>query len=92
MGIKHFNRAALLGFRNMIGPNESNSDSETSHFAGVAMLKKMYPLIYGRLFLSVSLWETVFLGPIVSRDVVITRFGRCVKLASQPRAVPGGLV
>ena len=32
----------------MIRVNGFNSDSETSHFAGVVMLSKMYPLIYRR--------------------------------------------
>ena len=76
----------------MIGPNGSNSDSETSHFAGVVMLKKNYPLIYGRLFHNVSLWEKVFLGPVASRDDVIPRFGHYVKFASRLGAVPGGLM
>ena len=88
MGIKQFNRAALLDFRNVIGPNGFNSYSETSHFVGVVMLRKMYPLIYRRLFHNVSLWEKVFLGQCASRDVVITRFGRYVKFASKPGALP----
>ena len=33
MGIKWFNRVALLDFPNVIKPNESNPDSKTSHFA-----------------------------------------------------------
>ena len=37
-GIKLFNLAALLNFPKLIGPNESNPDSETNHF-----LKKGYP-------------------------------------------------
>ena len=32
-GIKLFNLAALLDFPNVIGPNESNLDRETRHFA-----------------------------------------------------------
>ena len=76
----------------MIGRDGFNSDSKTSHFVRVVTLKKMYPLIYRHLFHNVSLWEKVFLGPIVSRDVVITRFGHYVKLASKPSAVPEGLV
>ena len=72
----------------MIGPNGFNSDSETSHFAGFVTLRKMYPLIYRRLFHNVSLWEKVFLGQRASRDVVITWFGRYVKLASKPVALP----
>ena len=91
MVIKQFNCAAFLGFRNVIGPNGSNSDSETSDFAGVVMLKKYYSLIYKHLFHHVSLWEKVFLGPIVSRDIVITQFGRYVKLTSQLAAVLGVL-
>ena len=35
MGIKQFNLAALLDFPNVIKPNESNPDSETSNFAAV---------------------------------------------------------
>ena len=31
---------ALLDFPNVVRPNESNPDSETSHFAGVWTLKK----------------------------------------------------
>ena len=88
MVIKQFNYVALLGFWNMIGPNGFNSDSEMSHFAGVVTLRKMCPLIYRRLFHNVSLWEKVFLGQCASRDVVITRFGRYVKLASKPGALP----
>ena len=61
MGNKQFNRAVLLGFWNVIGPNGFNSDSETSHFAEVVTLRKMYLLIYRRLFHNVSLWEKVFL-------------------------------
>ena len=85
MGIKQFIRVALIDFRNVIGLNGSNSDSETSHFAGVVTLKKNYLLIYRQLYHNVSLWEKVFLGPIASRDV-ITQFGHYVKLASHPGA------
>ena len=42
MGIKNLNQAALLHFANVIGPNCSNSDSETSHFAGVVMLQTFF--------------------------------------------------
>lgn len=41
---------------------------------------------------NVSLWEKVFLGPLASHDIVITRFGHYVILASSSGAVPGGLV
>lgn len=53
MWIKSFNRAALLDLLNVIGLNGSNPDSETSHFAEVVTLKKMYALI---LFHIISLW------------------------------------
>ena len=43
MGIKSFNCVALLDFPNVIGPNESNSDSEMTHFMGVVTLKTIYP-------------------------------------------------
>ena len=72
----------------MIGPNGFNSDGETSHFTGVVTLKKMYPLIYRRLFHNVSLWEKVFLGQCASRDVVITQFGHYVKFTLKPGALP----
>ena len=64
----------------MVGPKRSNSFSETNHFMEV---EEMYPLIYRRLFHNVSLWEKVFLGPIASRDVIITQFGHYVKLTSK---------
>ena len=35
MGIKLFNLAALLDFPNVIGPNESNPDRDTSRFCWV---------------------------------------------------------
>lgn len=34
MGVKLFNRVALLNFTNVIGPNGTNSDTKTSHFVG----------------------------------------------------------
>lgn len=39
MGIQLFNHAALVELSNVIGPNGSNSDEETSHFEAVAMLQ-----------------------------------------------------
>ena len=50
MRINRFNCAALLDFPNVIRPNESNPDTETSHFAAVWSLKEMYPWGYKRLF------------------------------------------
>ena len=44
--IKQFNQTALLDFPNVILANESNPESETSHFVAVWMLKKMYPPSY----------------------------------------------
>ena len=38
-GIKQFNFAGLLDFPNVIRPNESNPDDETSHFVAVCTLK-----------------------------------------------------
>ena len=40
-GMKRFNLAALLDFPKVIGPNESNSESETSHFSEVWTLRKI---------------------------------------------------
>lgn len=57
MGIKLSNPLALLDFPNFTGQKGSNSDSETSHFAGVVTLPKMYPPLYRSFFLEVSLWE-----------------------------------
>lgn len=62
-GNKMINRAALLDIPNVFGPDGSNSESETSNFAGIMTLKKMYPLFYSRLFRNVSRWEKVFFGP-----------------------------
>ena len=45
MGIKQSNLATPLAFPNVIRSNESNPDSATSLFAGVWMLKKMYPRV-----------------------------------------------
>ena len=42
IGIKQYNLEALLDFQNVIGPNESNPDSFTSHFAAVWTLKNIF--------------------------------------------------
>ena len=55
VNLKEFNRAALLDFPNVIGSNESNSDSETNLFLGVEMLKIMCPPIYRYVFTHISL-------------------------------------
>ena len=60
-GIKQSHFAALLDFPNVIRPNESNPESETSHFAGVWM--------------HVSDLKKVFLDPMASCDGVIPLFG-----------------
>ena len=62
MGIKRFNFAAPVDFPNVIGPNESNPDSEKSHFSVVLTLKKKDPQSYRRLFPYVSEWEKVKLS------------------------------
>lgn len=49
----------------------------------------MYPPFYNRFFYYGSLWGKVFLGPSASQDVVITRFGYYVKLASKPGVLLG---
>lgn len=57
MMIEWFNRS---GSPNFIGQNVSSYDS-SDHFAGVVMLKIMYPLFYIRFFQNVSLWgKSVF--------------------------------
>lgn len=45
---------------------------ETSNFAEIVTLNKMYPTFYRRFFNSVSLWGEVFLGTSATRDDVIT--------------------
>lgn len=44
IGIKWFNCTTLPDFGNVIGPNGSNSDSETDYFTEVEILKKMCDL------------------------------------------------
>jgi len=93
MGIKWFNLAAILDFPNVIGPNCSNPDSKISHSVGVVMLNKMCPSIYRCLLPSV--WQKVFWGPIASRDGLEScnsTVWQRIKLASQPRTLPGALV
>lgn len=50
MGMKLFYRAALLDFANVVGPNGSNSNSETTRFVEVVTLKKFFPPFYRCFF------------------------------------------
>lgn len=65
---KMFNDAALLDFPNIIVMNGLKRQCETSHFAAVVTLKKMYPSFYSHLFYNVSLWEKPFW--VMVRDVL----------------------
>lgn len=51
--IQSFNRPTFLDFPNVIGPNGSDSDCETSHVAEVVRLKRMYPWFYRQFFYNV---------------------------------------
>lgn len=49
---------------NVCEPNESNSDSETNHFAGVGTLDKaIYSAFYSCFFHKLSSWESRFWAP-----------------------------
>ena len=87
-GIKRSKLAALLDFPNVIRPNESRPDDETSRIAAVWMVKK----INRSLFPHVSEWEKVFLAHVASCELIMQRFGHYVKLTSMVGVVPGGLV
>lgn len=54
----------------MIRPNESNSDSEMSHFAEVVTLKKICPLFYNHPFSHDCVGKMPF-GPLSYLEVVI---------------------
>ena len=78
MELKRFFLVALLDFSNVIRPNGSNPDGETSHFAAVWTLKKNDPRSYECLFAHVS-------------EHVLPRFGHYVFLTSTVDALPWGL-
>ena len=77
--IKLFNLAALLDFPNVIKPNESNPDSETSHFVSFPM--------------EVNGKKYFFLCPMASHDDVFQLFGHYENwLQYSLLALPGGFV
>ena len=72
-----YNKFSIV-FRDVIGPNGLNSDSEMSYFMAYVVLKKMYPLFYSYSFSHNCVWEKCFLRPSDS-EVVIPWFGHYVK-------------
>lgn len=90
MGIKQFNCVPHLNFPNVIRPNESNFDSETSHFTEVVMLKNC---ICWNADLSFTMWVywDIFWGPSSIMWHCNWTFGHYVRSASKPNAVSVGL-
>ena len=86
MRLKQLNQDFKIVIRLYASVIINNSNSETSYFAGVVMLKKMYmyPLIYRRQFHNgkSNFWSVSAL------DVVITQFGHSVKFASKSSVLP----
>lgn len=63
-------------------------------FRQTSCFTRMIPLIVQKYApkMCPRLSTKFFLGQCASHDVVVTQFSHCVKLASKPSPVPGGLV
>lgn len=72
MGVKGFGHLSWLP--NVIGPNESNSDGETSNFARFKTLKRNLFKVLQRLPLRCKC-KLIGKSQCASCDAVVTRFG-----------------